>query len=292
MSADLDVASIRADFPILGITVRGKPLVYLDSAASSQKPRQVIDAMSRYYLEQHANVHRGIYYLSEEATRRYEAARARVARFINAASEREVVWTRNTTEAINLVAYTWGWANLKPGDEILVTEVEHHANLVPWQIIAERTGARLRFLPVDDQGHLRMDLLGQFLTERTKLFALTAMSNVLGTINPVKELVEAAHAVGAVTVVDGAQSVPHMPVDVQELGCDFLAFSGHKMCGPTGIGVLYGRRELLEAMPPFMTGGDMIKAVHRDRAEWNEVPWKFEAGTPASAEASSPGEHA
>jgi cysteine desulfurase/selenocysteine lyase len=281
----LDVEAIRADFPILEVKVRGKSLVYLDNAASSQKPRQVIETINAYYRELNANVHRGIHYLSEESTRRYEAARASVARFINARSDREIIWTRNTTEAINLVAYSWGLTHLGPGDEILVTEMEHHSNLVPWQIVAERTGATLRHLPVDDRGYLRMDLLDRFLTERTKLFAFTAMSNVLGTVNPVADLVAAAHSVGALALVDGAQSVPHMPVDVQALGCDFLAFSGHKMCGPTGIGVLYGRRELLEEMPPFMGGGDMIREVHLDRTEWNDVPWKFEAGTPAIAQA-------
>lgn len=289
-SSSLDVASVREDFPVLKVLVRGKPLAYLDNAASSQKPTRVIEAMDRFYRELNANVHRGVHYLSEEATRQYEAARARVARFIHAASEKEVIWTRNTTEAINLVAYTWGLANLRPGDEILSTELEHHSNIVPWQLIAERTGATVRYLPVDDRGHLRLDLLDEYLTDRTRLFAFTAMSNVTGTITPVRELVEAAHRVGALALVDGAQSVPHMPVDVQELGCDFLAFSGHKMCGPTGIGVLYGRRELLESMPPFMGGGDMIREVHLDGAKWNEVPWKFEAGTPAIAEAIGLGE--
>ncbi len=281
----LDAEAVRADFPILNVKIHGKPLVYLDNAASSQKPLQVLEAMDRYYRELNANVHRGVHHLSEESTRRYEGARRRVARFINARSDKEIVWTRNATEAINLVAYSWGLANLKPGDEILVTEMEHHSNLVPWQIIAQRTGAKLRHLPIDDRGYLRVDLLDRFLTERTRLFAFTAMSNVLGTINPVRELVEAAHAAGALTLVDGAQSVPHMPVDVQALGCDFLAFSGHKMCGPTGIGVLYGRRDLLEEMPPFMGGGDMIREVHLDHSKWNEIPWKFEAGTPAIAEA-------
>ncbi len=280
-----DIAAVRADFPILQTRVNGKPLVYLDNAASSQKPTRVIETLAAYYREINANVHRGVHTLSEEATRRYEAARARVARFLNARSDAEIIWTRNTTEAINLVAYSWGLANLKPGDEVLTTEMEHHSNLVPWQIITQRTGATLRHLPVDDAGYLRMDLLGDFLNERTRLFAFTAMSNVLGTINPVEELVAAAHSVGALALVDGAQSVPHLPVDVQALNCDFLAFSGHKMCGPTGIGGLYGRRELLEEMPPFLGGGDMIREVHLDHARWNYLPWKFEAGTPAIAEA-------
>ncbi len=280
-----DIAAVRADFPILQTRVNGKPLAYLDNAASSQKPTRVIETLAAYYREINANVHRGVHTLSEEATRRYEAARARVARFLNARSDAEIIWTRNTTEAINLVAYSWGLANLKPGDEVLTTEMEHHSNLVPWQILTQRTGATLRHLPVDDAGYLRMDLLGDFLNERTRLFAFTAMSNVLGTINPVEELVAAAHSVGALALVDGAQSVPHLPVDVQALNCDFLAFSGHKMCGPTGIGGLYGRRELLEEMPPFLGGGDMIREVHLDHARWNYLPWKFEAGTPAIAEA-------
>ena len=281
----LDVDAIRADFPILEIRVHGKPLIYLDNAASSQKPRQVLEALDTQYRQFNANVHRGVHYLSEESTRRYEAARMRVARFINARSDKEIIWTRNTTEAINLVAYSWGLTHLRPGDEVLVTEMEHHSNLVPWQLVTARTGARLRHLPVDEHGYLCLDRLGEFLTERTRLFAFTAVSNVLGTINPVAELVAAAHSVGALALVDGAQSVPHMPVDVQVLNCDFLAFSGHKMCGPTGIGVLYGRQELLEEMPPFMGGGDMIREVHLDHARWNYLPWKFEAGTPAIAEA-------
>ncbi|MFZ1598616.1 MAG: SufS family cysteine desulfurase, partial [Anaerolineae bacterium] len=223
--------------------------------------------------------------LSEEATAAFEASRAKVARFINAASSKEIIWTRNATEAINLVAYSWGSANLKPGDEVLITEMEHHSNIVPWQLACQRTGATLRHVPVDDEGFLRLDLLPTLLTPRTRLFAFTAMSNVLGTIVPVADLVRAAHAVGAIALVDGAQSVPHLPVDVQALGADFLVFSGHKMCGPTGIGVLYGRRQLLEAMPPFMSGGDMIKEVHLDVSRWNTLPWKFEAGTPAIAEA-------
>ena len=280
-----DIAAVRADFPILQTRVNGKPLTYLDNAASSQKPNRVIETLASYYREINANVHRGVHTLSEEATRRYEAARARVARFLNAPSDAEIIWTRNTTEAINLVAYSWGLANLKPGDEVLTTEMEHHSNLVPWQIITQRTGATLRHLPIDDAGYLRMDLLGDYLNERTRLFAFTAMSNVLGTINPVEELVAAAHSVGALALVDGAQSVPHLPVDVQALNCDFLAFSGHKMCGPTGIGGLYGRRELLEEMPPFLGGGDMIREVHLDYSRWNYLPWKFEAGTPAIAEA-------
>jgi cysteine desulfurase/selenocysteine lyase len=281
----LDVVRIRADFPILSQTVHGKPLVFLDSAASSQKPRAVLDAMDIYFETTHANVHRGVYAFSEQATAQYEAARAKVSLFINATCPKEVIWTRNATEAINLVAYTWGRVNLKPGDRILLTEMEHHANLVPWQIIAAQTGAELDFVRVADDGTLILEELHALLTPRTKLFAFTASSNVLGTLNPVKELAAAAHRVGALALVDGAQSVPHMPVDVQALGVDFMAFSGHKMLGPTGIGVLWGRRELLNAMPPFMGGGDMIREVHLRESRWNELPWKFEAGTPAIAEA-------
>lgn len=280
-----DVEAVRAQFPILTRQVHGKPLVYLDSTASSQKPQAVIDRLSAYYAQGNANVHRGVHTLSEEATAAFEASRAKVARFINAASSKEIIWTRNATEAINLVAYSWGSANLKPGDDVLITEMEHHSNIVPWQLACQRTGATLRHVPVDDEGFLRLDLLPTLLTPRTRLFAFTAMSNVLGTIVPVAELTAAAHAVGALALVDGAQSVPHLPVDVQALGADFLVFSGHKMCGPTGIGVLYGRRQLLEAMPPFMSGGDMIKEVHLDVSRWNTLPWKFEAGTPAIAEA-------
>ena len=280
-----DVDAVRTQFPILTRQVHGKPLIYLDSTASSQKPQAVIERLATYYAQGNANVHRGVHTLSEEATAAFEASRAKVARFINAGGSKEIIWTRNATEAINLVAYSWGSANLKPGDEVLITEMEHHSNIVPWQLACQRTGATLRYVPVDDQGFLRLDLLPTLLTTRTRLFAFTAMSNVLGTIVPVAELTAAAHAVGALALVDGAQSVPHLPVDVQALGADFLAFSGHKMCGPTGIGVLYGRRQLLEAMPPFMSGGDMIKEVHLDVSRWNSLPWKFEAGTPAIAEA-------
>jgi len=280
----LDVQAIRADFPILNQMVNGKRLVFLDSAASSQKPSVVIDAMSDYYRTTHANVHRGVYALSEQATDLYENARKRVARFIGAKSSREIIFTRNTTEAINLVAQAWGRSNLKPGDEIVLTELEHHSNIVPWQLIGKETGARLRYLPVDGQGVLQLDALDALLTERTRIVAFTQMSNMLGTITPALEIVRRAKAAGALTLIDGAQGVPHLPTNVQELGCDFLAFSGHKMCGPTGIGVLYGRRALLEAMPPFLAGGDMIRRVTFDGAEWNELPWKFEAGTPAIAE--------
>ena len=279
------IETIRADFPILQRTVKDHPLAYLDNAASSQKPLAVLQAMDDYYRHTNANVHRGVHTLSEEATRLYEGARGRIGRFINAGSSKEIIFTRNATEAINLVAYSWGLDNLGPGDEVLITEMEHHANIVPWQLVCQRTGATLRYIPIDARGDLRLDLLDELLTERTRLFAFVAMSNVLGTINPTAQLVARAHTVGALALVDGAQSVPHMPVDVQALDCDFLVFSGHKMCGPTGIGVLYGRRDLLEQMPPFMGGGDMIREVHMDGSRWNSLPWKFEAGTPAIAEA-------
>jgi cysteine desulfurase/selenocysteine lyase len=281
----LDVEKVRADFPILQRTVHGKPLVYLDSAASSQKPIAVLEAMDRYYRTTHANVHRGVHTLSEAATAQYEGARAKVSSFIGACCPKEVIWTRNATEAINLVAYSWGRANLRQGDRILLTEMEHHANLVPWQILAAEKGVDLDFVRVADSGKLILDNLEKLLTPRTRLFAFTAASNVLGTINPVQELAKVAHRAGVLVLVDGAQSVPHLAVNVQELDIDFMAFSAHKMLGPTGIGVLWGRRELLNAMPPFMGGGDMIREVHLRESRWNELPWKFEAGTPAIAEA-------
>lgn len=282
----LDVERVRKDFPILGREVRpGVPLVYLDSAASSQKPVAVIEAMNDYYRRNHANVHRGIHELSETATNAYEDARRRIARFINAPDAETLIYVRNATEAMNLIAGSWGRTNISAGDEILLTEMEHHANLVPWHMLAEEKGATIRYVPFNEDGTLDLSDLANLLTERTKVFSFTAMSNVFGTITPVKKLVEAAHQVGAIAVVDAAQSVPHMPVDVQELGCDFLAFSGHKMCGPTGIGILYGRRELLEEMPPYMGGGDMIRRVTLEGFTANELPYKFEAGTPAIAEA-------
>ncbi len=281
-----DVERIRADFPILDVEVYpGVPLVYLDSAASSQKPAAVIAAMDEYYRQYHANVHRGVHRLSELATNAYESARARIATFIGAPSADEIVFVGNATEAFNLVAYSWGRRHVSAGDEILLTEMEHHANIVPWQMLAQEVGAVIRYLPVREDGKLAMENLGDYLTERTRLFSFTGASNVLGTINPVRELVDAAHAVGALTMVDAAQLIPHMPVDVEALDCDFLAFSSHKMCGPTGIGVLYGKRGLLEAMPPFMGGGDMIRRVTFDGFVPNEIPWKFEAGTPRIAEA-------
>lgn len=279
----INATQVRQDFPIMARQVHGKPLVYLDSAATSQKPATVIDAMDDYYRRYNANPHRGVYAISEEATAAYEAARERVAGFINAASPKEVVFTRNTTEAINLVRYSWGRANIKPGDRILLTEMEHHSNLVPWQLLAQEVGARLEFLCIDDDGLLMLEQLDRKL-DGVKLLAIAHQSNTLGTINPIKAVTAAARRAGALVLVDGAQAVPHMPVDVQDLDVDFYAFSGHKMCGPTGIGVLWGRRALLQAMPPFLGGGDMIKRVRLTEATWNDLPWKFEAGTPSVAE--------
>src|SRR2546429_891971 len=276
---------IRKDFPILTRKVHGKPLVYLDSAASSQKPRAVIDTMNVYYETYHANVHRGVYEISEEATAAMEKARVKVAHFINARHGKQVIFTRNTTESISLVAISWGGANIAKGDLIVLTEMEHHSNLVPWQLLAQRTGARLEFVPVTDDGLLRLDIYEELLRQHPKLVACTHMSNVLGTINPVQEMIEQAHAVGAIVLLDAAQSVPHLPVDVQALDVDFLCFSAHKMLGPTGIGVLYGKKALLESMPPYMGGGDMIRKVGLRESTWNDLPWKFEAGTPAIAEA-------
>src|SRR5438045_282123 len=284
-SAVRTAVDIRKDFPILSRQVHGKPLVYLDSASSSQKPRAVIEAMSTYYETYHANVHRGVYEISEEATAKMERARVKVARFINARQSKQVIFTRNTTEGINLVAYSWGNTNIAAGDLIVLTEMEHHSNLVPWQLLAQRTGVRLEFVPVTDEGLLNQDVYEKLLQQQPKLVAFAHMSNVLGTINPAQEMIAQAHAVGAIVLLDAAQSVPHLPVDVQALDIDFLCFSSHKMLGPTGIGVLYGKRDLLEAMPPFMGGGDMIRTVGLRQSTWNDLPWKFEAGTPAIAEA-------
>src|SRR5438876_5313586 len=278
-------AEIHKDFPILSRQVHGKSLVYLDSTSSSQKPYAVIDAMSTYYEMYHANVHRGVYEISEEATARMEKARVKVARFINARRSKQVIFTRNTTEGINLVAYSWGNTNIAAGDLIVLTEMEHHSNLVPWQLLAQRTGARLEFVPVTDEGLLNLDVYEQLLQQQPKLVAFTHMSNVLGTINPAQKMITHAHAVGAIVLLDAAQSVPHMHVDVQALDVDFLCFSAHKMLGPTGIGVLYGKRGILEDMPPFMGGGEMIRKVGLRESTWNDLPWKFEAGTPAIAEA-------
>jgi cysteine desulfurase/selenocysteine lyase len=276
----LDAEVIRRDFPMLSTQVHGRPLVYLDSAATSQRPLVVLEAMDAYYRTFGANIHRGIYEAGERATAEYEAARAKVAAFINAPDAHELVFARNATEAINLVAYTWGRTNIGRGDAIVLTEMEHHANLVPWQLLAQDKDGDLEFIPITDDGLLRQDVFEVLLRLKPKLVAFTHVSNTLGTINPVAEMTRAAHEAGALVLIDGAQAVPHVPVDVQALGCDFYVFSGHKMLGPTGSGGLWARRELLEAMPPFMAGGDMIREVHLRRAVWNDVPWKFEAGTP------------
>jgi cysteine desulfurase / selenocysteine lyase len=276
----LDPAVIRRDFPILSTETNGHPLVYLDSASTSQKPRAVLDAVDEFYAEYNANVHRGIYTIGERSTAAYERARGKVARFINAPDAHEIVFTRNATEAINLVAYSWGRKNIERGDAIVLTEMEHHANLVPWQILVQERDADLEFIPITDDGILRLDVLDVLLRLKPRLVALTHVSNTLGTINPVAEIVEKAHAAGALVLIDGAQAVPHVPVDVQAIGADFYAFSGHKMLAPTGSGALWARKELLDAMPPFLAGGEMIREVHLRRSEWNDVPWKFEAGTP------------
>jgi cysteine desulfurase/selenocysteine lyase len=282
MNGPLDVQAIRKDFPIYD-THADKPFVFLDSAASSQKPRAVIDAMSDYYATTHANVHRGVYAIAEEATARYEGARARIGRFVNAPSEREILFSKNVTESLNLVAQSWGRANLRAGDVILLTQMEHHANLVPWLMLKEQLGIELRYVPLTDDGRLDLADLDALL-DGAKAFSFTASSNVLGTNNPVRELSDRAHAAGAIAIVDGAQSVPHAPTDVQALGCDLFAWTGHKQLGPTGVGVLWGRGELLDAMPPFLGGGDMIRDVRLDGFTANELPWKFEAGTPPIAE--------
>jgi cysteine desulfurase/selenocysteine lyase len=282
----LDVKKIRADFPILDREVHpGVPLVYLDSTATSQRPLAVLDTLNSFYRTNNANIHRGIHVLAEEATSMYEDSRFKVARFIHAPTPRQVIFTRNTSESINLVAYSWARANLKPGDLIILTEMEHHSNLIPWHMLATERGVRLEFIPVNEAGLLDMQAYQKLLEQEPRLVTFTHMSNVLGTINPAKEIIQQAHAVGAITLLDGAQSVPHLPVDVQELDVDFLAFSAHKMLGPTGIGVLYGKLSLLENMPPFLGGGDMIKTVHLRSFIPNSLPHKFEAGTPAISEA-------
>jgi cysteine desulfurase/selenocysteine lyase len=282
----LDIEKIRTDFPILSRQVKpGVELVYLDSTATTQKPLQVIMSMDAYYRESNANIHRGIHVLAEEATALYEEARGKIAEFINAPSARQIIFTRNTTESINLVAQTWGRENLQSGDVVLLTEMEHHSNLVPWQLLAAKRNLKLEFVPVDDEGLLNQDEYRRLLNLEPRMVAFTHMSNVLGTINPAREMVQLAHNSGAVVLLDGAQSVPHFPVDVQDLDADFLAFSAHKMLGPTGIGVLYGRKDLLEEMPPFLGGGDMIKRVELRSFIPNSLPHKFEAGTPAIAEA-------
>jgi cysteine desulfurase/selenocysteine lyase len=282
----LDAHVLRADFPVFEELINGKPVAYLDSAASAQKPRQVLDTMREFYEHSYANVHRGVYRLAERATAGYEEARRKVAGFVNAPSEREIVFTRSATEALNLVAYAWGLDNLGPGDVVVVTELEHHSSFVPWQYIAGRTGASFRAIPIDENGELRLDVLEEITCEgQVKVVANNLVSNTLGTVNPVEKLASWAHDRGAIMVVDAAQAAPHRALDVQALGCDFLAISSHKMCGPSGVGALWGRRELLEQMSPFNLGGEMIRSVALDRTSWNELPYKFEAGTPAIAEA-------
>jgi cysteine desulfurase / selenocysteine lyase len=281
----LDARSLRADFPIFAERPHGQPLAYLDSASSTQKPRQVLDAIREFYETSYANVHRGVYTLAVRADERYEAARETARTFLNAPSTREVIFTRGATEGLNLVAYGWGLTKLRPGDVVLVTELDHHSNFVPWQFVAERTGATFHVLPIDDGGELQLDALDDVpRAGEVKVVACNLVSNTLGTINPVDRLAAWAHEQGAILVVDAAQGAPHVPVDVQALGCDFLAFSSHKLCGPTGAGVLWGRRELLETMQPFNLGGSMIRSVSAEKTTWNELPYKFEAGTPAIAE--------
>jgi cysteine desulfurase / selenocysteine lyase len=281
----LDVDRIRRDFPILKRKINGKRLVYLDNAATTQKPQAVIDCLVDYYTNHNANIHRGVHQLSIEATESYEQARGTVARFVNAGSEQELIFTRGTTESINLVRFGWAERNLRKGDLIVTTMMEHHSDIVPWQLVSKKTGASVRFVGLDEQGRLKYDDLEDSLSESPKIVAVSHSSNVLGTINDVSKICRRSKQVGAITIVDAAQSVPHMPVDVRAIGCDFLAFSGHKMLGPTGIGALYGRKELLEAMDPFQGGGDMIKQVKTSGATWNELPYKFEAGTPSIADA-------
>jgi cysteine desulfurase/selenocysteine lyase len=283
-TSSLDVARLRADFPILGREVHGSPLVYLDNAATSQKPQVVIDTIVNFYRHTNANVHRGVYALSAQATDLYEGVRNKVARFIGNELTEEIIFTRNATEAINLVAQSWGVANLKAGDEILLSEMEHHSNLVPWFLLAKRTGAVIRYLPIRPDGTLAMEQWEERFTVRTKLVAITHTSNVLGTINPIADIASLAHRAGALVLVDAAQGAPHCPIDVQALDVDFLALSAHKMLGPTGVGVLYGRRELLDKMEPVLGGGDMIRSVKFSGATWNDLPWKFEAGTPNIAD--------
>ena len=281
----IDAARIKQDFPILDQEIHGHRLVYLDSASTSQKPAVVIDAVDDYYRGYNANIHRGIYQLAEKSTAAWEGARVKVAKLIGAQDPHEIVFVRNATEAINLVAYSWGRRNIGRGDQIVLTEMEHHANLVPWQLLVQEVDGDLEFIPITDDGLLRLDVFEVLLKLKPKLVAFTHVSNTLGTINPVREMTEMAHAAGALVLVDGAQAVPHLKVDVQELGVDFYAFSGHKMLAPMGSGALWARRELLEAMPPFLSGGEMIREVHLRRSEFNEIPWKFEAGTPAVGDA-------
>ncbi|MGA7616557.1 MAG: cysteine desulfurase [Thermoanaerobaculia bacterium] len=279
-SGSLDVAKIRRDFPILDTMVNGKPLVYLDNAATTQKPRQVIERIDRFYERENSNVHRGVHFLSETATAAYEAARGSVRGFINARADKEIVFTRGATEGINLVAWSWGRKNVREGDEIVISEIEHHSNIVPWQMLCESTGAKLRVIPANDAGELRLDELESMLNEKTRLVGIVHISNALGTVNPIREVIEMAHARGIRVLVDGAQGIPHTPVDVQALDADFYVFSGHKVFGPTGIGVLYGKGEILDAMPPYQGGGDMILSVTFEKTLYNIPPYRFEAGTP------------
>lgn len=281
----LPVEKIREQFPILKRRIGNHNLVYLDNAASSQKPLAVLQAMQKFYEASYANIHRGVYTIAEEATELYEAARETAARFINAKTTQEIIFTRGTTESINLVRFAWGRANIAAGDEILLTEMEHHSNLVPWQLLAQEKGAKLKFIPVDEQGKLNLETLDSLLTPRTKLLAMTFASNMLGTINPAEEVIRFARTNATLVLLDAAQAAPHLPINVQKLDCDFLAFSSHKMLGPTGIGVLYAKKELLEKMDPFLGGGEMIKEVQWERSTWNDLPWKFEAGTQSIAEA-------
>lgn len=273
---------IRKDFPLINQTIDGKPLIYLDSAATTQKPQVVIDSLSEYYSEYNANIHRGIYHIAEKATVEFEAVRDRITSFINAEDRAEIIFTKGTTESINLVAYSWARKFLNPGDEILITEMEHHSNNVPWQLVTQVTGAILKYIPVNDDGELDNPL--DYINEKTKLVAIIHQSNVLGTVNPVEAIISRAHEVGAKVLVDGAQSTPHLPIDVQDMDCDFFTFSGHKMMGPTGVGVLYGKKDILKEMDPFLGGGEMIKEVSMDAVSFNELPWKFEAGTPNIAQ--------
>jgi cysteine desulfurase/selenocysteine lyase len=279
----VSIAGCRHQFPLLHERVNGKQLVYLDNAATSQKPQVVIDTLMRYYQSENSNIHRGVHYLSEKATQAYEKSRDKVRKFLNAAHREEIIFVRGTTEGINLVAQSYGRKNVKEGDEVLISAMEHHSNIVPWQILCEEKGARLRVIPMNDDGELMLDEFEKLLTPRTRLVAMTHVSNALGTINPVKEMIASAHRQGIPVLLDGAQAVPHMNVDVQDLGCDFYAFSSHKMFGPTGVGVLFGRKKLLEAMPPYQSGGDMIKSVTFEKTIYNDLPYKFEAGTPSIA---------